>query len=162
MAADTVISGVIRGVLPYAVIGGVGLLGYTYLRKKGVFADLKSTADNVFRAPQIIVKKIAEIPEKIPLPDNPIIPAPTKTTVLTNNDGFDGWIVEKDKPSILDIGYDGFSDYVDRTTAAAEAAQSGDVIAAGQNLARNVPTIYVAEKLYNAAVENVNRLFGRK
>jgi hypothetical protein len=154
MAADTVISGVIRGILPYAVIGGVGLLGYTYLRKKGVLADLKSTADNVFRAPQIIVKKIAEIPEKIPLPDNPIIPAPKQTTVLTNNDGFDGYLVEKDKPSILDVGYDGFSDNVDRTIAAAEAAQSGDWVEAGQNIARNVPTIYAAEKIFN-------RLFGR-
>ena len=154
MAADTVISGVIRGVLPYAVIGGVGLLGYTYLRKKGVLADLKSTADNVFRAPQIIVKKIAEIPEKIPLPDNPIIPAPTKTTVLTNDDGIDGYIVERDKPSILDVGYSGFSDNVDRTVAAAEAAQSGDWVEAGQNLARNVPLIYASEKI-------INRIFGR-
>ena len=154
MAADTVISGVIRGILPYAVIGGVGLLGYTYLRKKGVLKDVQNVADNVFRAPQIIVKKIAEIPEKIPLPDNPIIPAPTKTTVLTNDGGGDGWIVEKDKPSILDVGYDGFSDNVDRTVAAVEAAQSGDWVEAGQNIARNVPLIYASEKI-------INRLFGR-
>lgn len=154
MAADTVISGVIRGILPYAVIGGVGFLGYTYLRKKGVLKDVQNVADNVFRAPQLIVKKIAEIPEKIPLPDNPIIPAPTKTTVLSNDGGGDGWIVEKDKPSILDVGYDGFSDNVDRTVAAVEAAQSGDWIEAGQNIARNVPLIYGTEKI-------INRLFGR-
>ena len=154
MAADTVISGVIRGILPYAVIGAAGFVGYTYLRKKGVLKDVQNVADNVFRAPQIIVKKIAEIPEKIPLPDNPIIPAPTKTTVLTNNDGIDGYIVERDKPSILDVGYSGFSDNVDRTIAAAEAVQSGDWVEAGQNLARNVPLIYASEKI-------INRLFGR-
>lgn len=154
MAADTVISGVIRGILPYAVIGGVGLAGYMYLRKKGVLKDVQNVADNVFRAPQIIVKKIAEIPDKIPLPDNQIIPAPTKTTVLTNDGGGDGWIVEKDKPSILDVGYDGFSDNVDRTVAAVEAAQSGDLVEAGQNIARNVPLIYASEKI-------INRLFGR-
>ena len=154
MAADTVISGVIRGILPYAVIGGAGLVGYMYLRKKGVLKDVQNVADNVFRAPQIIVKKIAEIPDKIPLPDNPIIPAPTKTTVLTNDGGGDGWIVEKDKPSILDVGYDGFSDNIDRTVAAVDAAQSGDWVEAGQNIARNVPLIYASEKI-------INRLFGR-
>lgn len=125
-----------------------------YLRKKGVLKDVQNVADNVFRAPQIIVKKIAEIPDKIPLPDNQIIPAPTKTTVLTNDGGGDGWIVEKDKPSILDVGYDGFSDNVDRTVAAVEAAQSGDLVEAGQNIARNVPLIYASEKI-------INRLFGR-
>ena len=161
MAADTVISGVIRGILPYAVIGGVGLAGYMYLRKKGVLKDVQNVADNVFRAPQIIVKKIQEVTDKVPtLPDNPIIPNPTKVTVIKNDDGIDGYSVERN--SILEVGYDGFSDYWDRTAAAAEAAQQGDVIAAGQNLARNVPTIYAAEKLYNAAVDNVNRLFGRK
>lgn len=153
MAADTVISGVIRGVLPYAVIGGVGLLGYTYLRKKGVFADLKSTADNVFRAPQIIVKKIQEVTDKIPtLPDNPIIPNPTRVDVIKNDDGIDGYSVERN--SILEVGYDGFSDYIDRTAAAGQAAADGNWIEAGQNLSRNVPTIYAAEKI-------INRLFGR-
>lgn len=153
MAADTVISGVIRGILPYAVIGGVGLLGYTYLRKKGVLKDVQNVADNVFRAPQIIVKKIQEVTDKVPtLPDNPIIPNPTRVDVIKNDDGIDGYSIERN--SILEVGYDGFSDYVDRTAAAVNAAQSGDIIAAGQNLARNIPTVYAAEKI-------INRLFGR-
>lgn len=160
MAADTVISGVIRGILPYAVIGGVGLAGFMYLRKKGVLKDVQNVADSVIRAPQIIVKKIAELPDKIQLPDNPIIPNPTRTDVIKNDDGIDGYSIERN--SILEVGYDGFSDYWDRTGAAIEAAQQGDVIAAGQNLARNVPTVYAAEKLYNAAVDNIGRLFGRK
>lgn len=153
MAADTVISGVIRGILPYAVIGAAGFVGYTYLRKKGVLKDVQNVADNVFRAPQIIVKKIQEVTDKVPtLPDNPIIPNPTRVDVIKNDDGIDGYSVERN--SILEVGYDGFSDYIDRTAAAGQAAASGNWIEAGQNLARNVPTIYAAEKL-------VNRLFGR-
>ena len=50
-AAESVISGVVRGVLPYAVIGGVAFLGYTYLRRKGVISDIKTVVDDAAELP---------------------------------------------------------------------------------------------------------------
>ena len=50
-AAESVISGVVRGVLPYAVIGGAAFLGYTYLRKKGVLNDIKTFVDDTAELP---------------------------------------------------------------------------------------------------------------
>ena len=45
MAADTIVSGVIRGLLPYAVIGGVGYLAYRYIKNSDVGKTLKELPD---------------------------------------------------------------------------------------------------------------------
>lgn len=60
MAADTVISGVIRGLLPYVAIGAAGFAGYTYLRKKGVFDEIGKTVDTVANVPKNIVDTIKD------------------------------------------------------------------------------------------------------
>ena len=51
MGADTIISGVVRGLLPYAAIGGAAFLGYTYLRKRGVINDIKTVVDDAAELP---------------------------------------------------------------------------------------------------------------
>lgn len=60
MGADTVISGVIRGLLPYVAIGAAGFAGYTYLRKKGVFDEIGKTVDTVANVPKNIVDTIKD------------------------------------------------------------------------------------------------------
>lgn len=58
MAADTVISGVIRGILPYAVIGGAGFLGYMWLNKNGYLDGIKKTVDAVAEVPSRFVDEV--------------------------------------------------------------------------------------------------------
>ena len=58
MAADTVISGVIRGVLPYAVIGGVGLLGYMWLNKNGYLDGIKNGINAAAEIPTKLVDEV--------------------------------------------------------------------------------------------------------
>lgn len=58
MAADTIISGVVRGLLPYVAIGAAGFAGYTYLRKKGVFDEIGKTVDTVANVPKNIVDTV--------------------------------------------------------------------------------------------------------
>jgi hypothetical protein len=60
MGADTVISGVIRGLLPYVAIGAAGFAGYTYLRKKGVFDEIGKTVDTVANVPKNIVDTVKD------------------------------------------------------------------------------------------------------
>lgn len=60
MGADTVISGVIRGLLPYVAIGAAGFAGYTYLRKKGVFDEIGKTVDTVANVPKNIVDTLKD------------------------------------------------------------------------------------------------------
>ena len=60
MGADTVISGVIHGLLPYVAIGAAGFAGYTYLRKKGVFDEIGKTVDTVANVPKNIVDTLKE------------------------------------------------------------------------------------------------------
>lgn len=60
MGADTVITGVIRGLLPYAAIAAAGFAGYTYLRKKGVLDDLGQTVDNIANVPKTVVDVVKE------------------------------------------------------------------------------------------------------
>ena len=149
-AADSVISGVVRGVLPYAVIGGVGFLGYTYLRKKGVLKDISTTVDNVFSMPRTIVKKIVEIPDNIPNPD-PF--KPTDTAKIDNDDKIiPTYVVQHDNPTILDRGQELFNDMagvlIDHQVAAVEAAKSGDWIKAVQEQAQTNPIIAAGTKIF--------------
>ena len=58
MAADTVISGVIRGILPYAVIGGVGFLGYTWLNKNGYLDGIKKGINAAAEVPSKFVDEV--------------------------------------------------------------------------------------------------------
>lgn len=54
-AADSVISGVVRGVLPYAAVGVAGFIGYRWLKKRGVFKDLNRIVDDASKIPTKIV-----------------------------------------------------------------------------------------------------------
>ncbi len=60
MAADTVISGVIRGILPYAALAGVGFLGYTWLNKNGYLDGIKGGIDSIAEVPSKIVDTIKD------------------------------------------------------------------------------------------------------
>lgn len=150
-AAESVISGVVRGVLPYAVIGGAAFLGYTYLRKKGVLKDISTTVDNVFQMPRTIVKKIVEIPDSIP---NPEPFQPDNTTKIDKEDKIiPTYIVEHDNPTILDKGQEVFNStagaLIDHQVAAVEAAKSGDWIKAVQEQAQTNPIIAAGTKVFN-------------
>ena len=61
MDSGKILSGVIRGVLPYAAIGGVGFLGYMWLKKNGVLNGIGDAVNTVFQLPQTIVGKTSEI-----------------------------------------------------------------------------------------------------
>ena len=58
MAADTVISGVIRGILPYAVIGGVGFVGYMWLNKNGYLDGIKNGINAAAEIPSKLVDEV--------------------------------------------------------------------------------------------------------
>ena len=150
-AAESVISGVVRGVLPYAVIGGAAFLGYTYLRKKGVLKDISTTVDNVFQMPRTIVKKIVEIPDSIPQPE----PFQPDNTTKWEDDKtiIPAYVIERDEPTILDKGQQVFNDSVgvliDHQVAAVEAAKSGDWIKAVQEQAQTNPLIAAGTKIFD-------------
>lgn len=58
MAADAVISGVIRGILPYAVIGGVGFVGYMWLNKNGYLDGIKKGINAAAEVPSKFVEEV--------------------------------------------------------------------------------------------------------
>ena len=58
MAADSIIAGVVRGVLPYAALAAVGIVGYYYLNKHGYLDGIKSVADAAVNVPSQIVNTI--------------------------------------------------------------------------------------------------------
>lgn len=58
MAADTIISGIVRGVLPYAALAAVGIVGYSYLNRRGYLDGVKSAADAAANIPSQIVNTI--------------------------------------------------------------------------------------------------------
>lgn len=149
-AAESVISGVVRGVLPYAVIGGAAFLGYTYLRRKGILKDITTTVDNVFQMPRTIVKKIVEIPDSIPNPE-PFQPDNT-TKWEDDNKTIPTYVIERDEPTLLDKGQEVFNDtagvLIDHQVAAVEAAKSGDWIKAVQEQAQTNPIIAAGTKIF--------------
>ena len=80
---DAVISGVVRGLLPYAALAAVGIVGYSYLNKKGYLNGVKDAVDTAFNLPTIIIKEVQKLPDKIPdpIPNDPTWnPETTKTT----------------------------------------------------------------------------------
>ena len=58
MAADTIISGIVRGVLPYAALAAVGIVGFSYLNRHGYLDGVKSAADAAANVPSQIVNTI--------------------------------------------------------------------------------------------------------
>ena len=65
---DAVISGVVRGLLPYAALAAVGVVGYSYLNKKGYLNGIKSAIDTAADIPSQIVNGAANfIQNKTPL-----------------------------------------------------------------------------------------------
>ena len=65
---DAVISGVIRGLLPYAALAAVGVVGYSYLNKKGYLNGIKNAIDTAADIPLQIVNGAANfIQNKTPL-----------------------------------------------------------------------------------------------
>lgn len=154
MAADTVISGVIRGVLPYAAIAAAGFAGYTYLRKKGVLKDAGAVVDSVFRLPEKIVKAVDSVPVPRIVKDNPIIPTPEPENITyQDTGGSTPLVLVESEPTAAEKAYsavwDGAASQVERTQSAVNAAKSGDWTKAAQQFARNIPGVYVTEKGYN-------------
>lgn len=100
MATDKIISGIVRGVIPYAALAAVGIGGYFWLNRHGYLNGVKNAADTVFNLPQVIVKTVSDgvqrLPESIPdpIPHDPIWnPEPKKITYL--DDG--GVLVQRDQ-----------------------------------------------------------------
>ena len=58
MAADTIISGVVRGVLPYAALAAVGIIGYSWLNKNGYLDGIKAVGDAAANIPSQLVNTI--------------------------------------------------------------------------------------------------------
>lgn len=58
MATDKIISGIVRGVLPYAALAAVGIVGYSYLNRHGYLDGVKSAADAAANIPSQIVNTI--------------------------------------------------------------------------------------------------------
>lgn len=68
MAKDTIIAGVVRGILPYAALAAVGVVGYSYLNKKGYLNGIKNAIDTAADIPSQIVNSAANfIQNKTPL-----------------------------------------------------------------------------------------------
>lgn len=66
--ADAVISGVVRGLLPYAALAAVGVVGYSYLNKKGYLNGIKNAIDTAADIPSQLVNGAAKfIQNKTPL-----------------------------------------------------------------------------------------------
>ena len=66
--ADAVISGVVRGLLPYAALAAVGVIGYSYLNKKGYLNGIKNAIDTAADIPSQIVTGAANfIQNKTPI-----------------------------------------------------------------------------------------------
>ena len=55
MAADTIISGVVRGVLPYAALAAIGIVGYSWLNNHGYLDGVKGAVDAAAEVPNKIV-----------------------------------------------------------------------------------------------------------
>ena len=104
MAADKIIAGVVRGVLPYAALAAVGIVGYSYLNKRGYLDGVKSAADTVFNLPQIIVKEVQQLPDKIPdpIPNDPTWNPETTKTVYKD----DGAVLVQREQSLPEKVYD--------------------------------------------------------
>jgi len=58
MATDKIISGIVRGVLPYAALAAVGIVGYSYLNRHGYLDGVKSAADAAANIPSQLVNTI--------------------------------------------------------------------------------------------------------
>lgn len=60
MAAEKIVSGIVRGVLPYAALAGVGFLGYTWLNKNGYLNGIKGVIDGVSEVPTKFIDTIKD------------------------------------------------------------------------------------------------------
>lgn len=60
MAKDTIISGIVRGVIPYAALAAVGIVGYSWLNKHGYLDGVKGALDSAANLPSQIVNTVKE------------------------------------------------------------------------------------------------------
>lgn len=91
----------VRGVLPYAALAAVGIVGYSWLNKRGYFNGIKDAADTVFRLPQTFLKEVQQLPDKIPDPLDFTNPPVTDTTYKD-----DGTVFVQRDPNPLEQAYD--------------------------------------------------------
>ncbi len=62
MSGSDVLTAVVRGAAPYAILGGAAYIGYRVLKKNGII-------DGIFNAPQVITKTITDAVKTV-LPDD--------------------------------------------------------------------------------------------
>lgn len=107
-AAQNIGATVINALMPYAVLGAVGFIGYRWLKKSGVIDGVKKT--------------FTEASE----------------TISSTADDVGKWYGST------------------HTGQAQTAAENGDWIKAGQELARNIPVVNVGEKGYNWLMSKIH------